>query len=334
MMTSRNFTSLNMTALLRHLPASAACAMVAYALYDGGYIVTVIGFSLIYAIFVAGLNILMGYAGQASFGQNAFAAIGAYASAILTTTYSWPPLAAAGCGILATSLCAFIIGYPTLRLKGHYLAMATLAIGLIMYEIAVQWQSVTNGYMGISAIPALGIGKYQLLSDRAQLIFLITMTALALASSWLLRHSRFGRALVALSGSEDAARALGINVRRYKLYAFILSAIYASISGSLLVHIVGFVSPEMVGMNMVITAFTMLYVGGIGTTIGPFIGAIVISLLPETIRSFNEYQDLIYGIALILILIYTPSGLAACDDIIKKCIGFSRSKSGHGEVRP
>ncbi len=323
--------SSKLMAALRHAPAIAAAGMVAYAIADGGYIVTVVGFGLIYTIFVAGLNIFMGYAGQTSFGQNAFAAIGAYASAVLTATYGWPPLLAALAGIVATAICAFVIGYPTLRLKGHYLAMATLAIGLIIYEVAVQWQSVTNGYMGISGIPALGIGHYELLSDRAQLIFLAIMAVLSLAASWLLRHSRFGRALVALSGSEDAARALGINVRQYKLTAFIISAIYASISGTLFVHIVGFISPEMIGMNMVILAFTMLYVGGIGTTTGPLIGAIVIGLLPESIRSFKDYQDLVYGAALILILIYAPGGIASLDQVVKKLL---RTKAPAKEVAP
>ena len=299
-------TSSSVLPVLRQIPAAFAAGVVAYAIWDGGYIVTVVGFGLIYTIFVAGLNIFMGYAGQTSFGQNAFAAIGAYASAVLTATYHWPPIAGVAAGLAGSVICATVVGYPTLRLKGHYLAMATLAIGLIIYEVAVQWQSVTNGYMGISGIPPLGIGRFELISDRAQLVFLAIVAGIALLSVWLLRNSRFG------------ARALGINVSRFKLAAFVISAIYASIAGSLLVHIIGFVSPEMVGMNMVILAFTMLYVGGIGTTVGPLIGAIVISLLPESIRSLKDYQDLVYGAALILILIYAPGGIASLGSLFRK----------------
>ena len=282
-------TSSSVLPVLRQIPAAFAAGVVAYAIWDGGYIVTVVGFGLIYTIFVAGLNIFMGYAGQTSFGQNAFAAIGAYASAVLTATYHWPPIAGVAAGLAGSVICATVVGYPTLRLKGHYLAMATLAIG-----------------------------RFELISDRAQLVFLAIVAGIALLSVWLLRNSRFGRALVALSGSEDAARALGINVSRFKLAAFVISAIYASIAGSLLVHIIGFVSPEMVGMNMVILAFTMLYVGGIGTTVGPLIGAIVISLLPESIRSLKDYQDLVYGAALILILIYAPGGIASLGSLFRK----------------
>jgi branched-chain amino acid transport system permease protein len=316
-------SSISLSAQLRlavgYLPVLLAGALVLYVIVAGGYLVTLAGFALIYAVFVIGLNIFMGYAGQASFGQNAFAAIGGYTSAVLTTAYGIAPIPALAVGAAGAVVCAVLIGYPTLRLKGHYLAMATLAIGLIVYEITVQWQSVTHGYMGISGIPPLGIGSFEAVSDREQLVLLSVLVALCMGSAWLIRHSRFGRALVALSGSEDAARALGIDVARYKLAAFVVSAVYAAIAGSLFVHIVGFVSPEVFGMNMVILGFTMLYVGGIGTITGPLVGAIVINLLPETIRGLKDYQDLVYGAALILLLIYAPGGLAS--------LGWSKRKS-------
>ena len=131
-----------------------------------------------------------------------------------------------------------------------------------------------------------------------------------------LRASRFGRALAAIAGSEDAARALGIDVAHYKLMAFLLSAAYAALAGSLFVHVVGFVSPEVYGLHMVVLAFTMLYVGGIGTAAGPLIGAVIISLLPETFRALKDYQDLAYGAGLILLLIYAPKGLASLGDLL------------------
>jgi branched-chain amino acid transport system permease protein len=310
-----NLLSITSRNLLRfsigQVPAIIAVALIAYALVSGGYFVALAVFALIYAIFVAGLNLFMGYTGQVSFGQNAFAAIGGYTSAVLTTTYGWEPLLAMILGILGAILCALIIGYPTLRLKGHYLAMGTLAVGLIVYEVCVQWQSVTQGYMGISGIPAMGIGPWQVDSDRAQLIMLTIIVGVCMGAMALIRHSRFGRALVAVSGSEEAARALGIDVARYKLLAFLISAAYAALAGSMFVHVVGFASPEVFGMNMVILGFTMLYVGGIGTIAGPLVGAIVVNLLPETFRGFKDYQDLAYGVALILLLIYAPGGLAS-----------------------
>src|SRR5919198_778441 len=288
-----------------------AAALIAYVFATGGYLIAVLHFAAIYMVFVTGLNIFMGYAGQVSFGHNAFAAISGYTSAVLTADHGWEPLPAAALGVAGALACALIVGYPTLRLRGHYLAMATLAIGLIAYEVAVQWGSVTKGYMGISGIPPLGIGRWTATSDRALLLVLIVFAELALLAAARIRHSRLGRAFVAIAGSEDAARALGIDVARYKLVAFLISAFYAALAGSLFVHAVGFVSPEVFGLHMVVLAFTMLYVGGIGTVAGAALGALMIALLPETVRRFSDYQDLAYGALLILILIYAPGGLAS-----------------------
>jgi branched-chain amino acid transport system permease protein len=295
----------------RALAWLAAAGLLAYVFIAGGYLLTVVGFAAIYAIFVTGLNLFMGYTGQVSFGQNAFAGVAGYTSAVLTATYGWEPLVALPLGVGGAGLLALIIGYPTLRLRGHYLAMATLALGLIVYEIAVQWQPVTQGYMGIAAIPPIGIGTLQAASERQSLAVVIGVLVLAVWVTARLRASRFGNALAAIAGSEDAARSLGIDVEHYKLAAFVIAAVYAALAGSLFVHFVGFVSPEVFGLHMVVLAFTMLYVGGIGTLYGPVAGAVIISLLPETFRGFKEYQDLAYGAALILLLIYAPRGIAS-----------------------
>ena len=293
-----------------------ATALVLWVLIRGGYLMSVMQIAAIYTIFVTGLNIFMGYAGQVSFGHNAFAAISGYTSAVLTATYHWPPLLAAALGLAGVLVCALVIGYPTLRLRGHYLAMATLAIGLIAYDVAVEWDSVTQGYMGISGIPPLGISRWVVASDRSVLVLLILLAGLGVLAAAGIRRSRLGRAFVAVAGSENAARALGINVAHYKLLAFMISAFYAGIAGSLFVHTVGFVSPEVFGLHMVVLAFTMLYIGGIGTFAGPALGALIVTLLPETFRTFNEYQDLAYGGVLILILIYAPGGIASLPKLL------------------
>ncbi len=295
-----------------------ALVMFAYAFFAGGYLVTVLCFAAIYAIFVTGLNFFMGYAGQVSFGQNAFAALSGYASAVLTATYGWQPIAALPVGVVFAVAVALVVGYPALRLRGHYLAMATLALGMIVYEIAVEWQAVTQGYMGISGIPPIGIGKWELNDPEYQLLFLVAVLAVAVFAAWRLKASRFGMALAAIAGSEDAASALGINVARYKLAAFVIAAVYAAIAGSLMAHFVGFVSPEVFGLHMVIAGFMMLYVGGIGSIAGPIFGALIVSLLPETFRAFKDYQDLAYGAALIIILIFAPKGAASLSRLLPK----------------
>jgi branched-chain amino acid transport system permease protein len=300
------------------LPWLIAAAMLAYAFVAGGYFVTVMSFAMIYAVFVIGLNVFMGTAGQVTFGHNAFAALSGYASAVLTATYGWEPIAAFAVGLGLALIVALAVGWPTLKLKGHYLAMATLAIGLIVYEVAIQWQSVTQGYMGISGIPPLGIAGHEIESDRGKLVTLAVIVVLSSLAAARLRASRFGRALSAIAGSEDAARALGIDVAHYKLAAFLVSAAYAAIAGSLFVHVVEFVSPEVFGLHMVVLAFTMLYVGGIGTLGGPILGAVIISLLPEVFRGLKDYQDLFYGAGLVLLLIYAPKGLAALGDLLPR----------------
>ncbi|MBD0416838.1 branched-chain amino acid ABC transporter permease [Oryzicola mucosus] len=298
----------------RHFGSAAvwalSAAIIGYALVFGGYMATIVAFALIYAVFVSGLNVFMGLTAQVSFGQSAFAAIGGYTSAVLTTTYEWAPLPGMVAGLVFALVAAFLIGFPTLRLKGHYLAMATLAIGLITYEIAVEWESVTQGYLGISGIPPLGIGPFEAVSDRAILSVLSVIVVILAFAVTRIRRSRLGRAFSAVAGSEEAAGALGINVSRYKLVSFLIAAAIASLSGSLFVHVVGYVSPEVFGLHMVILAFTMVYIGGLGTVAGPLIGALIISILPEVFRGMKDYQDLAYGVTMILILIYAPKGIA------------------------
>lgn len=298
------------------------------------FAVTVIGFSCIYALFVMGLNVFMGYTGQASFGQNAFAAVGGYASAVLTTALGWGPVPGIIAGALLAALLALIVAVPTLRLKGHYLAMATLGLGMITHEVAINWQSVTQGFMGISGIPPLSLWGYELATERMQLIVIAIVTGLGMWLLARLRQSRLGRALVAISGSEDAARALGVEVTRYKVTAFVIAAVYSAVSGSLFAHFVGFISPEVFGMHMVVLGFTMLYVGGIGTAAGPIIGALIISWLPETFRAMHDYQDIVYGCALALILIYAPRGLAPVLDLLLKPARRARVGASPAPVPP
>jgi len=290
---------------------AAIVVMFAVVFWRGGYLVTVLQLAMIYGIFCLGLNFFMGYTGQASFGQNAFAAIGGYGSAILCVEFQWEPVLALIASMGVAGLAALVVGYPTLRLRGHYLAMATFALGLITYDISVQWTSLTQGYMGYSGIPPLGIGPFTIEDERLKLLCLVVLLLVGLWISHRLRDSRFGRALRAISGSESGAAALGIRVSRYKLVAFIIAALYASAAGSLFAHVVGFISPEVFGLQMVVVTFTMLYVGGVGTVYGPVIGAVVASLLPEIFRSTGRFQDIAYAAVLLLMLIFMPKGLSA-----------------------
>lgn len=296
------------------LLAALGALVVVFAFSANGYVVTVIGFAAIYAIFCTGLNFFMGFTGQASFGQNAFAALGGYGSAILTADYGFEPAAALVLSMAFSGVVALVVGYPTLRLRGHYLAMATFALGLITYEISINWTDVTQGYMGYSGIPPLGIGPYSADTPKQQLAVIFVLLALSVLAAAALKNSRFGRACRAIAGSELAAGALGIPVARYKLVSFVIAALYASAAGSLFAHFVGFISPEVFGTTMVVQSFTMLYLGGIGTISGPLIGAVVVSLLPELMRGLKDYQTIGYLVILLGILIYAPKGVAGLLD--------------------
>lgn len=312
------------------LPAAAALALTGFGLLSSNYAVTVLGFAFIYAIFCTGLNFFMGYTGQASFGQSAFAAIGGYGTAILCTEYGWDPIPALFVTMAISGVASVVVGYPTLRLRGHYLAMATFALGLIVYEISIEWTSLTQGYMGYSGIPPMGIAGYELVTVKEQLVVLVLLALLGVGIAARLRQSRFGRALASIAGSEPAARALGIDIARYKLIAFVIAALYASAAGSLFAHFVGFISPEVFGITMVIQSFAMLYLGGIGTLWGPMVGAIIVSILPEVLRGLNEMQDIAYTGILIFILIFAPRGLAEIPAIIRRF----RHRANTEEARP
>lgn len=309
------------------LPVAAVLVLAGFGLLSSDYVVTVLGFAFIYAIFCTGLNFFMGYTGQASFGQSAFAAIGGYGSAILCSDYGWEPLLALVFTMAISGVAAVVVGYPTLRLRGHYLAMATFALGLIVYEISIEWTSLTQGYMGYSGVPPLGLAGYELATVKQQLVVLAVMALFGVGVASRLRQSRFGRALAAIAGSEQAALALGVNIPRYKLIAFVIAALYASAAGSLFAHFVGFISPEVFGVTMVVQSFTMLYLGGIGTMWGPMIGAILVSILPEALRGLKEMQDIAYTAILIFILIFAPRGLAGLSILFKRVRGRAQENA-------
>ena len=185
--------------------------------------------------------------------------------------------------------------------------------------------------MGISGIPPMGIGRFELATEKQQLALLAALLLFGVWLSTRLRDSRFGRALRAIAGSEPAAMALGVDVARYKLAAFVIAAMYASAAGSLFAHFVGFISPEVFGSAMVIQSFTMLFLGGIGTTWGPVLGAFVVSLLPEVLRGLKEFQDVAYCVILVSILIFAPKGVFAL--VSRSISNLGARRTPPGDVR-
>jgi branched-chain amino acid transport system permease protein len=277
---------------------------------DSNYYLRLVNMALIYSLLAVSLNIVLGYAGQIALGHAAFFGIGAYTAALLTAGGSgflfWPAFLAAGA---VTGLSGLLIGIPTLRLKGHYLALATLGFGEIMKVIFFNWREVTHGMDGISGVPAPSLGVISLQYDQSYYYLAAAVLALVLIACWRLERSKYGRRLAAIRDAELAAGTSGVHVPRLKIIAFILSAIVAGFAGSLYAHLVTFISPDVFVFDVTAQLLSMVLIGGIGTTGGPVLGAFVLTFLPELLRVSKAYYMLIYGIGLAALIVFLPAGL-------------------------
>ncbi|HBI83760.1 branched-chain amino acid ABC transporter permease [Orrella sp. NBD-18] len=260
------------------------------------------------AIIVIGLNLLLGYAGQLSLGHAAFFGIGAYASAVLSGPFGWPPLLALVTGAAAVGLLAFIVARPILKLKGYMLAMATLGLGIII-SIAInnetQW---TGGPDGVS-VPSLEIFGWTVSGDLNWYILISSLLVLVVWGALNLIDSPGGRALQALHGSEVAARVVGVQTSRFKSRIFVLSAVIASVAGSLTAHYVGFITPGIAGFFHSIELVTMVVVGGMASVFGSVVGAALLTLLPQLLVSFDGWETVVYGVILMSTMLFMPKGL-------------------------
>jgi branched-chain amino acid transport system permease protein len=272
------------------------------------YYISILIFLGINGIITMGLSLLMGYAGQISLGHAGFFGLGAYSSGILTTQYSIHPLAAFLAGIFLSAIIAFLVGKPTLRLKGHYMAVATLGFGEILFIVFNELSPLTGGPSGLSGIPTLTFMGYSL--EGARYLYLVWgFVILLLLFSLNVINSRVGRALRAVHGSEIAANAMGVDASRYKVQVFVLSAVYASIAGSLYAHFVTFISPSSFSLMFSILLLMMVVVGGAETIWGALLGAMVLTLLPEYLRGLEDFEVLAYGGILMVVLLFMPQGI-------------------------
>jgi branched-chain amino acid transport system permease protein len=279
------------------------------AFLQNNYHLMVLNVAALNILVVVGLNLLIGYAGQISLGHAAFFGLGAYISAVLTTTYGfpiWPTLLLA---MVITGMVAFAIGIPTLKLEGHYLVMATLGFNVIVYIVMIQLEPVTGGPSGFSGIPRLQAGGFIFDSDRKIYFLLWAVSIGSLLLSLNLIHSRVGRAMAALSQNEIAARCTGIDTERYKVKIFVLSAVLASLAGSLYAHYLTFISPATFSFFYSLQVVTMVLVGGMGSLWGSLFGALLLTLLPEALHAVKEYNVLLYGLILMVALVFFPQGL-------------------------
>jgi branched-chain amino acid transport system permease protein len=236
--------------------------------------------------------------GMLAIANAAFMGIGAYASALLTMNYGLPfPLAMAA-GMAAPALMAFVIGKPTLRLSGVYLAMATLAFGEVVRIALLNAESITGGALGLNGIP-----------QSTQWWHVALALVLTLALLWRLRRSKVGRAFESIKEDETAAGLMGIDVGAHKMLAFVLGAAIAGLAGTLNAHLTFFIGPSEYGFDRAVDILTMAILGGIGNLTGPVIGAVILTLLPEMLRSFKDFRLVVNGFILVLIVLFLPKGI-------------------------
>ncbi len=273
------------------------------------YYFNVLNILILNGLVVIGLSLLMGYAGQVSLGHAAFYGLGAYTSGILTAKYGLSPLAALLAAQGVTLIAALLIGIPALRLKGHYLAMATLGFGIIVYVVFKELISLTGGPSGLVGIPPLQVAGFTFLESKQYYFLFVGVLLVSLLLALHLAHSPFGRALLALHDSEAATMALGYDTGRLKLIVFLLSAALAGLAGSFYAHFAMFISPMSFTFIHSVKFVTMVVVGGVASLWGALLGAVVLSLLPEVLTVFEDYDVLIFGTILVVIMIFLPEGL-------------------------
>jgi branched-chain amino acid transport system permease protein len=296
------------TALLSGFLLLAAIAFPAFA--PNSYYLSVMSLAYIFAIAAVGLNLIVGYTGQLNLAHAGFMAIGAYTVGILTVDYGvpfWVTFILAG---LLAALVGFVVGIVSLRLKGHYFAIFTLCVGLIMFLIIEKWESLTHGVVGVMDIPAAtSIGPISFASNIGQYYLVLFFLVLGV---WLMHRivsSLLGRTFIAIRNSEDLAEALGINLMRNKILAFMISTFYAGIAGALYAGYVRFLGPDLARETNTFDMIAFTLVGGIGTLLGPVVGAVVVSWVTQSLQALQDYRMVVFGPLLILLIMFVPNGI-------------------------
>ncbi|MGL4637913.1 MAG: branched-chain amino acid ABC transporter permease [Beijerinckiaceae bacterium] len=260
--------------------------------------------ALIWVIVAQGQNLIQGYTGYVSIVGAGFMGIGAYSSTLIGIHYQWPIWATIVAAPLVTACFALLTGYPSLRVKGHYFAIVTMAFNLIIVIVLVNFRELTRGEGGISNIPKPWGGS------REAFFYLALVLASGLTfMAALIARSRVGQILQAIRQNEDLVGSIGIVAWKYKLFAFVVSAMYAGLAGALYAHFQGFINPEIFGVAQSLDAILAVILGGTGTIAGPVIGAFLVVFLPELLRFADSLRLILYGLILVLATIFMPVGI-------------------------
>jgi branched-chain amino acid transport system permease protein len=269
----------------------------------------ILALTMVYALVALSLNILTGMSGQISIGHAGFWALGAYASALAMQNFGVPFILAIFIGGAIAAVFGALVALPALRVSGHYLAIATLAFAILVQQVLFEWESVTGGRQGL-AVPRPSVVGQELQSD---LPYYYLLLALFLGAAWMtrnLRTSLTGRSMMALRMSAVAAQCAGISRARHIILAFALSAFLTGVSGALYGSLIGRLSTETFSLSASLSFLTMAVIGGLGTEVGALLGAAFLAAAPEVLRQFKDAEMVIYGVILVLCMLFLPGGLA------------------------
>jgi branched-chain amino acid transport system permease protein len=280
------------------------------------YLIHILIISGIYIILTLSLNLIVGYTGLAALGHIAFAAVGAYVSSLLALNLGISPWIGLLIGAIIASILGAIVSYPSLRLKGDYLALATFGLGVIFYSIAKNWVSLTRGPMGLPGIPSFSLFGLEFNNVWIYLVLVLAFVGITYFAISNITKSPFGRVLTGIREDEIATEAMGKNIVKHKLIVFVVGAFFAGIAGSLYAHYITFIDPSSFTAMESITVLLMVVFGGMASLPGSVVGAAVLVIFPELLRFLGmpssvaaPLRQMIYGLLLVVLMILRPQGL-------------------------
>lgn len=325
----------NKKTLISVLSLVIGIVLVILPLFMGDYVIHIMNQIGIIIILVSSLNLIVGYTGQLSFAHVGLFAVGAYTSAILTTAYGLSFWMALPLGALAAAVIGFLIGLPSLRFQTHFFAIVTLAFAEIIRLAIYNGGSLTGGPNGIYSIPfpnnILGLDFTQ----RGNFYYIIWVAAaVTVLSIYLITRSRVGREMIAIRENETFAKFIGIDTWKVKIISFTISAFFAGFAGGLYAHYNSFISPFSFEVSESVTYLLMVIIGGMGTILGPILGAIFLLILPELLRSINDYRMIIYGAMLILTIMFLPGGFVGLYRNVKSRLLERKPASKPLKIKP
>ncbi|MCC5910485.1 MAG: branched-chain amino acid ABC transporter permease [Clostridiaceae bacterium] len=262
-----------------------------------------------YMILAMSLNLITGYTGQLSLGHAAFYAIGAYTSAILSMRFGWSFLITAPAAALMAALVALLLGIPTLKLQGAYLAIVTLGFSEIVRIVALNWMGLTRGPMGIPGIARPEVLGYRIASNTQYYYLILALVIITYMSLYRIINSRLGRAFIAIREDDLAAQSMGVDILKYKILSFTIAAFFAGLAGSFYAHYVTYIDPQSFTFNESIQVLSMVVLGGMGSMPGAIIGSVILTWAPEMLRFLEDYRMIMYGAILIVMMPIRPQGI-------------------------